>query len=185
MPPAPMRTRAMLAALAIAATAPVAAQPSPGCGEPVQNYVPRLPAPGEAYVSVSTDLRGLAPVKPAIVVNILLPAGARPLVARGRFLLGRGDAGPALDLARAEFWVLGPGPRAAAEAADTAIFPARSDAFQTQYKLTLRVPPEAPEQFVVTFPALLSADRPVVIPALAFRRTRSGPQIEICSVLPD
>lgn len=175
----------MLAALVIAAAATVSAQPIPGCGAPVQNYVPRLPAPGEAYVSVSTDLRGLSPVKPAIVVNILLPAGARPLVARGRFLLGRGEARPALELARAEFWVLGPGPRTAAEPADTAIFLARSDTFQTQYKLTLRVPAEAPERFVVSFPELLSADRPVAIPALAFHRTTSGPEIEICSVLPE
>ena len=167
------------------APAPARAQPDGACGAPIQNYVPRLPAPGEAYVGVATDLRGLAPVKPAIVVNILLPAGAAPLVASGAFTLGEGESRSVLELARAEFWVLGPGPRAASRLEGAEFLRSRSATRDTQYKLYLRVPPEAAERFVVGFPVWLSNQRPLAIPALAFRRTAGGPGIEICSVLPE
>ena len=180
-----MRALAVLLALPLLTALPASARTDAVCGPPIQNYVPRLPAPGEAYVSVATDLRGLSPVKPAIVVNILLPAGAPPLVARGSFSLGLGDPRPPLAVARGEFWVLGPGPRASTELQGTAIFSSRSEVFQTQYKLYLRVPPEAAERFVVTFPDLLAPTRRLSIPPLAFHRTAGGPEVEICSVLPE
>lgn len=179
-----MRALAVFLALPLLTALPASAQTDPACGAPTQNYVPRLPAPGEAYVSVATDLRGLAPVKPAIVVNILLPAGAPPLVTQGSFSLGLGEPRPPLTVARGEFWVLGPGPRAPTELQDTAIFSSRSEAFQTQYKLYLQVPPEAAERFVVTFPELLAPTRRLSIAPLAFHRTAAGPGVEICSVLP-
>lgn len=179
-----MRVLAHCIALSLSAAAPAWAQDDAACGPGVDNYVPRLPAPGEAYVGVATDLRGLSPIRPVIVVNVLMPASAPPLIARGSFFLGVVEPGRLLDVARAEFWVLGPGPRASTELADTGFLASRSEAFQTQYKLFLRVPPEAAERFVVSFPELLSASRRLTIPPLAFQRTAGGPGIAICSVLP-
>jgi hypothetical protein len=180
----PMRAFFIFMAFAIQAMATASAQQMPPCGSPVNNYLPTLPAPGQAYVGVATDLKGLSPIKPAIIVNVQLPARAQPLVAQGYFALRAGSSLTRLEVARTEIHVLGAGPRAPVVVPEAALFSSRSDAYLTQYKLFIRVPPEAAEQFVVVFPEWLSANARLSIPPLAFHRLDSDPGIEICSVLP-
>jgi hypothetical protein len=54
-----------VAALLLLAAVRASAQTPNTCGAGVQNYILVLLSPGSAYVTVSTDSKGIAPVKPA------------------------------------------------------------------------------------------------------------------------
>jgi hypothetical protein len=175
----------LFAALLSSLTAlPAPAQTPDSCGAGVQNYIPQLPAPGTAYVTVATDPKGLAPVKPAIVVNVLLPAGSLPFVTDGVFSLQGEHGAVPLATAGADYSILGAGPRAPARQPDATILAPRHASFETRYKVYVAVPPEAPAQFTVSFPRWVSLHRVLSVPPLAFRRAAGGETLDICSVLP-
>ncbi|WP_417067104.1 hypothetical protein [Niveibacterium terrae] len=130
--------------------------------------------------SVSTDIRGRAGFRPAIVVELTVPS--RPVIAdfSGEANIAAESYQASLRPTRAEYWLMGQFPRSANPAPAVPEFKSRDTKGGTMYFLFFKEPEEAPQEFRLTLGTISYDGRKAAIPELRFQRSASGPGIVLC-----
>ncbi|GAA0760986.1 hypothetical protein [Ideonella azotifigens] len=147
-------------------------------------YMQGAPSKREVRLSVATDFRAESPIKPGIVLNIMVPAGTEPATTADVAVAGFGSVAIPLQLAKAEYWVLSDGPRAAVPIAGFSSIRSMHDKAPTLYKIFFAVPAQVPAMFTVQFPGFGNSKSRFTLPALAFQRSDGNAGVELCRNLP-